>query len=451
MPLFFDRPESGQRAVLVHIKFSRLDEQEEIVEFEELVRAADIQALALLSGRRERPHARWFIGTGKLAELRTLLVSHAADLVVFDHELTPAQQRNIETELKCRVVTRTELILYIFATRARTHEGQLQVELAQLRHAETRLVRGWTHLDRQKGGIGLRGAGETQIELDQRILSERARSIDKRLEKVRKQREQGRRARARADVATVALVGYTNAGKSTLFNALTQAHVGARDRLFETLDPTLRRLNLPGFGDVVLADTVGFIRALPHSLIDAFKATLEEVSRAELLIHVIDATMAANEERAEQVRSVLAEIGADRQPLLEVYNKIDQVNEPARIERRTHIESIGESIGGRVGEPVAVWLSARSGEGVDLLVEAITERLGVDRSSLRVRLAPSAGSTRSWLYRLGAVVDERPSDDGGVELTVRLNAQSLAQLAAQPGVLLPGSRGINRISPSPGL
>ncbi len=438
MPLFFERPETGQRAVLVHIRFSRLDEQEEIVEFEELVRAADIQALALLSGRRQRPHARWFIGTGKLAELRTLLASQAADLVVFDHELTPAQQRNIETELKCRVVTRTELILYIFAQRARTHEGQLQVELAQLRHAETRLVRGWTHLDRQKGGIGLRGAGETQIELDQRILSERARTIDKRLDKVRKQREQGRRARARADVATVALVGYTNAGKSTLFNALTQAHVVARDRLFETLDPTLRKLSLPGFGDVVLADTVGFIRALPHSLVDAFKATLEEVTRAELLIHVIDATMAGDEERAEQVRSVLAEIGADRQPLLEVYNKIDRVNEPARIERGAH------------GEPIAVWLSAQRGDGIDLLVDAIAQRLGVDRSPMRVKLAPSAGRTRSWLYRLGAVLDERPSDDGGVELTVRLNAQSLAQLAAQPGVLLPGSRGVHRISPSPG-
>ena len=253
---------------------------------------------------------------------------------MFDHELTPAQQRNIETELKCRVVTRTELILYIFASRARTHEGQLQVELAQLRHAQTRLVRGWTHLDRQKGGIGIRGgAGETQIELDRRMLADRVRLLDDRLEKVRKQRSQGRRKRQRAAVPTVALIGYTNAGKSTLFNALTRADVLAEDRLFATLDPTLRKLPIAGFGEVVLADTVGFIRALPHSLIEAFKATLEEVAQADLLLHVIDATMNDDQERAKQVRNVLEEIGAQQQPILAVYNKIDQVNEPARIER----------------------------------------------------------------------------------------------------------------------
>ena len=436
--LFFDRPETGQRAVLVHVRFSQLEELEEIGEFEELVRSADIEQLALLVARRKRPDAHSFIGSGKLAELQALLTSHAADMAVFDHDLTPSQQRNIETELKCRVVTRTELILYIFAARARTHEGQLQVELAQLRHAQTRLVRGWTHLDRQKGGIGLRGAGETQIEMDQRILAERVRAIDKRLEKVRKQREQGRRARQRADVATVALVGYTNAGKSTLFNTLTQAHVLAQDRLFATLDPTLRKLALPGLGDVVLADTVGFIRQLPHSLVEAFKATLEEVSQADLLLHVIDATMHGNEERTKQVHAVLAEIGAEQQPLLEVYNKIDLVNEPARIDRGEH------------GEPTAVWLSAKRGDGIDLLVAAITERLGVNSPTLRVILSPTAGKTRSWLYRMGAVLDEQASDDGGTELTVRLNAQSLARLASQPGVLLPGSRGVHRISPSPG-
>ena len=424
--------------MLVHVKFSQADEQEELEEFGELVRSADIEALALLTGRRKGPHARWFIGTGKLEELRTVLATNEADMVVFDHDLTPAQQRNIETELKCRVVTRTELILYIFAARARTHEGQLQVELAQLRHAQTRLVRGWTHLDRQKGGIGLRGAGETQIELDKRILSERASAIDKRLEKVRQQREQGRKARQRADVSTVALVGYTNAGKSTLFNAMTQAHVLAEDRLFATLDPTLRKLNLPGLGDVVLADTVGFIRQLPHSLVEAFKATLVEVAQADLLIHVIDATMHGDEERAKQVRSVLREIGADQQPMLEVYNKIDLVNESARIERGAH------------GEPMAVWLSAERGDGIDLLNDAITERLGVDSPMVRVKLAPTAAKTRSWLYEMGAVLDEQASDDGGTELTVRLNAQSRARLAALPGVLLPGSEGIHRISPSPG-
>ena len=421
----------------MHILFSQLDEHEEIEEFAELVRAADIQNLALLSGRRKRPDARWFIGTGKLTELREALVEHAADLVVFDHELTPAQQRNIELELKCRVVTRTELILYIFAARARTHEGQLQVELAQLRHAQTRLVRGWTHLDRQKGGIGLRGAGETQIELDKRILSERVRAIDKRLEKVRKQREQGRRQRQRAEVATVALVGYTNAGKSTLFNTLTEAHVHAEDRLFATLDPTLRKLAIDGLGNVVLADTVGFIRQLPHSLIEAFKATLVEVAQADLLLHVIDATMNEDEERAEQVRAVLVEIGADQQPLLEVYNKIDRVNEPARIDRDDN------------GVPIAVWVSAQRGDGIELLAQAITERLGVDSSPTQVWLPPSAGKTRSWLYGLGAVLHEHTAADGGMELTVRLNPQSLARLAQLPGVLLPGSRAVHRISPSP--
>ena len=256
---------------------------------------------------------------------------------------------------------------------------------------------------------------------------------------MRKQREQGRRARQRADVATVALVGYTNAGKSTLFNALTRAHVLAEDRLFATLDPTLRKLELPGLGDVVLADTVGFIRQLPHSLVEAFKATLEEVSQADLLLHVIDAKMHGDEERAEQVRAVLAEIGADRQPILEVYNKIDLVNEPARIERGAH------------GEPIAVWLSAQRGDGIDLLVEAITERLGVDSphavrdSCRRLREKPARGSMK-WVP---CSTNTQP-DDGGTELTVRLNAQSRARLAMLPGVLLPGSQGVHRISPSPG-
>lgn len=434
--LFFDRPESGQRAVLVHVRFTQDDEALEILEFEELVRAADIQQLALLTGRRQRPDARWFIGTGKLGELRAALTEHAADLVVFDHELSPAQQRNIEKELNCRVVTRTELILYIFAARARTHEGQLQVELAQLRHAQTRLVRGWTHLDRQKGGIGLRGAGETQIELDQRILTDRVRAIEKRLEKVRKQREQGRRQRQRAAVATVALVGYTNAGKSTLFNQLTAAGVLAVDRLFATLDPTLRKLPVNGHGEVVLADTVGFIRHLPHSLVEAFKATLEEVVQADLLLHVIDASAADGDERSAQVRDVLREIGADEQPLLEVYNKIDQVSETPRVERDAH------------GQPIRVWLSARSGDGVELLADAITERLGADAVATQVWLSPVAGKTRSWLYRLGAVLQEQVAEDGRLELTVRLDPQLLARLAAEPGVLLPGSHGVHRISPS---
>ena len=377
--------------MLVHVRFSQLEEQEEIAEFEELVRSADIEQLAILIARRKRPDARLFIGSGKLEELRALLTAHSADLVVVDHELTPSQQRNIEEELKCRVVTRTELILYIFGARARTHEGQLQVELAQLRHAETRLVRGWTHLDRQKGGIGLRGAGETQIELDQRILSDRAKAIDKRLEKVRKQREQGRRSAATRRGADggagrlhergqVDVVQCDDAGATC-----SRRIVCSRRSIRRCASSTIN-----GFGEVVLADTVGFIRHLPHSLVEAFKATLVEVAQADLLVHVIDATMHGDdEERAKQVRAVLAEIGADERPMLEVYNKIDVVNEPARIERGAH------------GEPIAVWLSAKRGDGVDLLLEAITERLAVDSPPTRVRLSPSAGKTRSWLYQQG--------------------------------------------------
>ncbi len=434
--LFFDRPESGHRAILVHVRFSTGDEALEIQEFEELVAGADITSLALLTGRRQRPDARWFIGTGKLDELRGALAQHSADLVVFDHELSPAQQRNIEKELKCRVVTRTELILLIFAARARTHEGQLQVELAQLRHAQTRLVRGWTHLDRQKGGIGLRGAGETQIEMDARILTDRVRAIEKRLEKVRKQRQQGRRARQRAEVNTVALVGYTNAGKSTLFNRLTAAHVLAADRLFATLDPTLRKLPVEGLGEMVLADTVGFIRQLPHSLIEAFKATLEEVVQADLLLHVIDANAPDCDERSAQVREVLKEIGAAEQPVLEVYNKIDRGSEPPRVECD------------ETGQPARVWVSAQRGDGIALLQEAITRRLGVAEAPTPVWLSPGAGKTRSWLYRMGAVVDEQVTDEGQLRLMVRLNPQSLAQLACEPGVLLPGSHAVHRISPS---
>jgi GTPase len=434
--LFFDRPEAGHRAVLVHVRFTQCDDALEIAEFEDLVKAADIVPLTLLTARRHRPDARTYVGRGKLDELRMTLLEQAADLVVFDHELSPGQQRNLETALDRRVVTRTELILSIFAARARTHEGQLQVELAQLRHAQTRLVRGWTHLDRQKGGIGLRGAGETQIEMDQRVLTERVRAIEKRLEKVRTQRGQGRRARRRAATPTIALVGYTNAGKSTLFNRLTTADVFAANRLFATLDPTLRKLQIDGGGEMVLADTVGFIRQLPHSLVEAFKATLEEVVQADLLLHVIDASAPDAEAQSRQVHAVLEEIGAADRPLLAVYNKIDRIATPPRLER------------GGDGRPLRVWLSAVTGSGLELLSVAISECLGVTAQSLRVQLSASAAKTRSWLYGLGAVLHEQAADDGGSELTVRLDAQRLAQLERQPGVLLPAPHGVHRISPS---
>ena len=435
--MFFDRPESGQHAVLVHVRFTRLDDNDEIAEFTELAGSAGLAVATVVVARRSRPHPRLFVGEGKCQEITDVLRDGNADLVIFDHELSPSQQRNLEALFGCRVVTRTELILWIFAQRARTHEGQLQVELAQLKHAQTRLVRGWTHLDRQKGGIGLRGAGETQLELDQRMLTQRIRSIDARLDKVRQQRRQSRRKRDRAAVPTVALVGYTNAGKSTLFNRLTASDVSAEDRLFATLDPTLRQLQLDGLGEVVLADTVGFIRDLPHSLVEAFKATLEEVVEANLLLHVIDASATDWESRAADVHAVLTEIGAHDRPMLEVYNKIDKLDRQPAIDRDEH------------GKPERVWVSAVSGAGSAELCTAIAACLGVQDSPVDVLLSPKAGRIRAWLYAKGAVLSEHVAEDGRMTLRVKLDRCSLDSLADTPGVLLQGSQGLHRISPSP--
>jgi GTP-binding protein HflX len=435
--VLFDRPESGQTAVLVHVRFSQFDESELIAEFGELVDSADVTAVATVLARRKVPQARSFVGKGKLEEIALAVQEHAADLVIFNHELSPSQQRNLEAHLNCRVMTRTELILDIFAARARTHEGQLQVELAQLNHAQTRLVRGWTHLDRQKGGIGLKGAGETQIEMDARMLAERVAVIERRLTRVQRQRDQGRRQRRRAEIPTIALVGYTNAGKSTLFNLLTQSAVLAEDRLFATLDPTTRRLSLPGVGQVVLADTVGFIRALPHTLVAAFKATLTEVVEADLLLVVVDGTAADLEERAHQVDAVLAEIGAQA-PRLMVMNKIDALEDRTpKLERDA------------LGAPMRVALSAATGAGADLLLDAIGERIGGALQCASVLLPANSGKTRAWLYKLGAVQREVLSEDGHIELAVRLNADALARLAMHPGISLQVLQGVHRIPPSP--
>jgi GTP-binding protein HflX len=406
--LFFERPDSGERAVLVHLNLSSEVEREDPREFEELVLSAGGDPVVFIMGSRDVPHARTFVGSGKLEEIAAAVAEHDAQIVMFNHSLSPSQERNLERELKCRVLDRTGLILDIFAQRARTHEGKLQVELAQLEHMSTRLVRGWTHLERQKGGIGLRGPGETQLETDRRLLRARIKSIQARLVKVRKQRDQGRRARQRAELPTLSLVGYTNAGKSTLFNRLTESEVYAADQLFATLDPTLRRLDLDNIGPVVLADTVGFIAHLPHKLVAAFKATLEETLNADLLLHVIDAATEQREEHIHQVNDVLEEIGARDIPQLQVYNKLDLLEQPARIDRNAD------------GVPQRVWLSAATGEGVELLLQAVAELVGQDMVSESLDIGPGEGGLRAALYRLGAVDSEDYGADGVAHLQVRL-------------------------------
>ncbi len=406
--MFFDRPESGERAVLVHLNLSSEAEREDPRDFEELVLSAGGDPVAYVMGQRDAPHPRTFVGSGKLEEIMDEVRAHDAEIVMFNHALSPSQERNLEQALQCRVLDRTGLILDIFAQRARTHEGKLQVELAQLQHMSTRLVRGWTHLERQKGGIGLRGPGETQLETDRRLLRARIKSITARLEKVRKQRDQGRRARQRTETPTVSLVGYTNAGKSTLFNRITESEVYAADKLFATLDPTLRRVELENVGPVVLADTVGFIAHLPHKLVEAFKATLEETLNADLLLHVIDAAAEAREDNIYQVQDVLAEIGADHIPQLQVYNKLDLLAQPPRIDRNED------------GKPERVWVSAVTGQGCDLLLEAIAELVGEDMVSEELTLEPDQGRLRAALYRLGAVEAEDYGEDGLAHLSVRL-------------------------------
>ncbi|HHH48593.1 MAG TPA: GTPase HflX [Gammaproteobacteria bacterium] len=421
----FERPSKGdgERAVLVHVDFSDQEDREDLEEFRELAISAGAEPVAVVTGSRRRPDARYFLGSGKAEEVRECVRSMNADVVLVDHALAPSQERNLERLLQCRVLDRTGLILDIFAQRASTHEGRVQVELAQLRHISTRLVRGWTHLERQKGGIGLRGPGETQLETDRRLLGNRIKQLNKRLERVSNQRGQGRRARARAEISTVSLVGYTNAGKSTLFNRLTESRVYAADQLFATLDPTLRRLELPDAGPVILADTVGFIRHLPHDLVAAFRSTLEETREAGLLLHVIDAANENRDANIEQVNAVLKEIGADKVPQIEVFNKIDLLpDQPPRVDRDEH------------GRVVRVWLSAASGEGIDLLLAALAEYQRTDVVTERLRIPAGDGRLRARLFALGKVLDERIDDSGDLLLEVRLERKDLENLRKSGGL-----------------
>lgn len=398
-----DRPEGGEHVILVHVDFAHATESDDLSEFITLADSADVTPVSVITCNRKSPDAKYFIGSGKVEEIATAVQSHCADCVIFNHSLTPSQQRNLETQFKARVLDRTQLILDIFAQRARTYEGKLQVELAQLQHLATRLVRGWTHLERQKGGIGLRGPGETQLETDRRLLRERIKHLQKRLVKVRKQREQGRQRRKRRPVPVVALVGYTNAGKSTLFNALTDADVYVADKLFATLDPTLRRLAIEQLGEVVLVDTVGFLRHLPHDLIDAFRATLEETREADLLLHVIDSSDPNCIETMDAVDDVLREIGADQVPQIKVYNKIDRLDnvKPHQTED-------------------SVWVSAVKHQGFELLKQAIKEHLDTQYIELEIKLTPEQASIRAHCHQLKAVLEEHYHEDGYWQLKVRL-------------------------------
>ncbi len=418
----FDRSRKGENALLIQTHAGGPVEEDVLEEFADLARSAGASVAATLTARIDKPSPSTLIGSGKLEEVKAAAEATGADLVLVNHSLSPGQERNLERYLERRVIDRTGLILDIFAQRARSHEGKLQVELAQLRHMATRLVRGWTHLERQRGGsIGLRGPGETQLETDRRLLQKRVEQLQKRLEKVEVQRTQMRRARVRSELPRIALVGYTNAGKSTLFNAMTGADAYAADQLFATLDPTVRRIALPG-GSAVLADTVGFVRDLPHELVAAFRSTLSEARDADLLLHVVDAADPLREERIRQVDEVLLAVGAGDLPQLLVFNKIDRI-EGAEV-RHDAQDGIPDQ-----ARRERVWLSARDDRGLDVLQRALGQRLDLQHLQTTLRLPPSAGRLRSRLHQLEVVRQEQVDEEGWL-LEVDLPLVEAERLAA---------------------
>jgi GTPase len=424
----FERPQGGERAVLVGVGIGHPVDPNDIAEFAALAASAGTVSVGTVLAARARPDPKYFVGSGKAEEIHAFAEAHHADLILVDQTLTPSQERNLEKLTGRRVLDRNGLILDIFAQRARSFEGKLQVELAQLSHLATRLVRGWTHLERQKGGIGLRGPGETQLETDRRLIAKRIRTLRSRLEKLDRQRDTGRHVRREVPVPTVALVGYTNAGKSTLFNALTGSDSFVADQLFATLDPTVRRVKLADVGEVVLADTVGFVRALPHELIAAFRSTLQEARDADLLLHVVDASDPLRDERIEQVREVLKGIGAGEIRELLVFNKIDLSGDKPR------------SIAGADGVATQVWVSAANGAGLDELRDALARAVRPNQVRRTFHLQLQAAAVRSDLYSRNAVRAERQCEDGSWDMEVELDLTEVAKIA--------GAKGVNLLEPA---
>ncbi len=419
-----ERAEGGNRAILVHMDIYDEAHRENLSEFKELVLSSGAEIMTITTTSRQRADPRYFIGSGKAKEIAELVKAHEADLVLFNHQLAASQERNLERLIECRVLDRTGLILDIFAQRARSFEGKLQVELAQLKHLSTRLVRGWTHLERQKGGIGLRGPGETQLETDRRLLNARIKQINKRLEKVKKQREQGRQSRQKAEIATVSLVGYTNAGKSSLFNVLSEDKVYVQDQLFATLDPTLRRVDLARDVSVILADTVGFIRHLPHDLVNAFRSTLQETVEAQLLLHIIDSADENRDANIEEVDKVLAKIGADKVHCIHIMNKVDLTGVKPRVDFADD---------SRVKR---IWLSVESGQGIELLRQTLIDLFREQMVEGELSLLPADARLRARLFEIGAIRNERIDEEGRFLLQISISRRDLNQFESREQVAL---------------